>query len=228
MKKRFFSTILTGALLLGASAFNKSFAQFEIDRLSFGGGLGFTAQAGFGGSLSLNLRGHYMLDERNCLTLGYNTQLPVEHTTDLNAHAYSSTTTPGSVDVRLTQRVAFQNLSAEYHRYLVADAKESFALYGLAGVGITLATVRNKYSDYNESLYDVGPKEDELVVVPGLVLHAGLGSNMALSDELSLFGEVRLGIPAGNSYNSRGNSEINNPIPFNFGVLAGVRFSPFN
>jgi hypothetical protein len=228
MKKKLFSTILTGALLLGASTLNRTYAQFETENLSFGAGIGFTGQAGFGASLSLNLRGHYLLDVRNCVTLGYNTQLPLENVSDLTAHAYSSTTTPGSTDVRLTQRVALQNISAEYHRYLVADANESFGVYGLAGVGLTLATVRNTYSDYNKSLYDVGPKEESLVIVPGLVINAGLGSNMVLSDEFSLFGEVRLGIPAGNSYNSRGNSEINNPIPFNFGILLGVRYSPFN
>lgn len=220
------NTTMLGALLLGSSLVNRATAQLiDKENLSFGVGVGLTTHASLGSSLSYNIRGNYIIDEKNAFVLGYNSQLPVTNTYTDNARASSSATIPGSVNVEVEQKVSFHNVSLDYHRYLIGDLEESFGLYGLLGVGLSFAKLTETYGNYDKTLYNYSELEPELFSGP--MINLGLGANVVISDKMALFGEGRIGIPSGNEYNSRGNSSISNPIPFNAGLLVGLRFSPF-
>lgn len=217
---------LFSALFLGAVQFNQTFAQFDVEGLSFGAGLGTNSYTqGIGGSLAFNLRGHYILNEKAAFTLGYNTQLPIKNTYDYTANAYSSATNPSSIDVKGEESISFHNISADLHYYLVSDIEESFGLYGLLGLGLTFASTETEFENYDKANYGFGTTTyGEPQTYTGFIINAGIGANFMVSDQVAIFGEGRIGLPA----NKQDEKLIVNPIPFSYGLVAGVRFSPFN
>lgn len=205
-------------------------AQFEIDQLSFGAGIGYTGYTqDVGGSLSFNLRGNYELDEVNSVVLSYNIQLPTSREYEVIANALSSSTNPRSVEGLLSQKINFMNFALDYHRYFVGDIEEDFGIYGLAGIGLTFAKRELEYSGFDQSLYASLPLvNDGKESFSGFMINLGAGCNFNLNDQIALFGEIKGAIPAGNEYNSQGNSTITNPLPFSFISAVGVRFNVFD
>ncbi len=226
MKKNLLKTTLLSTLFLGAVQFNQTFAQFDIENLSFGAGIGTNSYAqGIGGSLAFNLRGHYMVSEKVAFTLGYNTQIPIKNTYEYTANAYSSTTNPSSIDVNGEESISFHNIAADLHYYFVSDMEESFGLYGLVGLGLTFAGTETEFENYDKANYGFGTTTyGEAQTYTGFIINAGIGANFMISDQVSIFGEGRIGLPA----NKQDDQLIVNPIPFSYGLLAGVRFCPFN
>jgi hypothetical protein len=220
-----------GLIALGTFYAHNASAQFEIDQLSFGAGLGYTSHAqDIGGSVSFNLRGNYELDEKSSVVVGYNTQLPCSKDFEATATAKDpTTTTPTTVPVTLTQKIMFNNISLDYHRYFVEDIEESFGLYGLVGAGLSFAKRDLSVSEYDENLYNFNTGEIPMTEnFTGFMINLGLGSNININDMLGVFIEAKIAIPAGNEYNSRGYESITNPIPFNYCIQAGARYNLFD
>lgn len=227
MKRPILKWALAAVLCFGAAQFNQSFAQFDKENLGIAAGLGYTGHAaGLGGSISYSLRVHYIQSEENTFYVSYNSQLPISLESDISAQALSSATIPSSVNAKLKQEVSFHNLALDFNRYFVGDVEESFGMYGILGAGLTLGTLTTSTSGYDKSQYTTGIQE-ESESVSGFMMNLGLGGNFSLSDKVALFTEARIGIPLGNSYNSRGNSTITNPVPFNYSVGAGIRYNLF-
>src|SRR5574343_289055 len=225
MKKHFIKGILALGLFTSSIQFNRANAQLiEKENLSFGAGVGYTAHStGIGGTLAFNVRAHYLIDEKNAVVISYNTQLPPTLNYTATASARSSSTTPSTTSVDVEQKISFHNISLDYHRYFVGDLEESFGLYGLLGAGLTFATVSETYSTYDKSKYDLSEAASE--TLSGFMIDLGLGTNFSLNDQVAIFGEAKIAIPSGNDYNSRGNGSATNPIPCNYNVSVGVRFS---
>ncbi len=204
---------------------NTAKAQFESENLSFGAGLGYTGYGSVGKNLTFNLRGNYNFDEANSIALSYNYMLPLKETLTDFASPNSSGTPGSGIDVNVEQNIVFHNLALDYHLYFVADNEESFGVYGLGGIGLTIANISYEIGSYDASKYN-GPTESEYpeASYQGLILNLGLGSNFNLSDKVALFGEFKIGLPA----NRANDAVIANPIPFNFSLFAGARYNLFN
>jgi opacity protein-like surface antigen len=225
MKKIVTTTMVA---LVGLFSINTANAQFETENLSFGAGLGYTGYSNLGGGLTLNARGNYSISEKLAVAIGYTFMLPVSEKYTSTANAFSSATSPGSVSVDIESSALFQNISADAHYYFVRDIEESFGLYGIVGVGLTFVSISNEVGSYDKSNYGFGTTTAfEDISETGFIIDLGLGTNINVSDNMAIFGEAKIGLPAGNDYNSRTGATITNPIPFCYGLAAGVRFKPF-
>lgn len=225
MKKHILKGLLVAGLFLSSAQINKTYAQFDFENLSFGGNLGYTGWASLGSNLAFGVRGHYVSNEKLAVVVSYNTQIPVTSDTyDAYAQANSSLVTPSQVSVEVKDKVSFHQVAVEGNYYFVGDLEENFGLYGLAGVGLVFASVSSEVGDYDKSKYNLGSEYSETQAYTGLLMNGGIGANFMLSDQISIFGEAKIGIPA----NRVNEQAVVNPIPFNYGFGVGVRFNPFN
>ena len=224
MKKNILKGLLITGLFLSSAQINKTYAQFDIENLSFGANIGYKGWSGLGSHVAFGFRGHYAQSEKIAVNFDYNTQIPV--TTDaytITARDVNNSSNP-SKSVEVTDKISFHNISVDGNYYFVNDLEESFGLYALGGVGITFATLTPQLADYDKQKYRVDSDQEEAASFVGFIINAGIGTNFMISDQLAIFGEARIGLPA----NRANNVVINNPIPFNYGILVGVRFNPFN
>ena len=228
--KKFARLSFAGLSALFTFYSNNASAQFEIDQLSLGASLGYTTHGqNVGGSLAMNVRTHYEIDESYSSVISFTYQMPTIQEYELTANALSNATTPRQMDAKVEQSISFYSVNLDFHRYFVRDIEDDFGIYGLAGAGLAFANRTLVFSGYDKTLYTAGPLENaSQESFSGFMINLGIGSNINFSDKLAFFGEVRCGLPAGNKYNSQGNDEITNPLPFNFGLQAGVRFNLFD
>jgi hypothetical protein len=210
--------LLAAICILG---FQKTYAQFDKENLSLGGGLAFFGYAGTGSTLAINLRGNYNMDEKSSVVVGYNFHLPISYDYQTTVVASSSSVTPSQMDVKTTDKVNIHNIFLNYHRYFVGDNEESLGIYGLAGVGLTFASLSTEYESYDQSKYNLN-SGGASVSVSGFIIDLGLGANFNM-ERLAIFGELKGGIPA----NQANNTLVYNPIPFHYSVTAGVRYTLF-
>lgn len=228
MKNITFPSFLKVSIVVASFFVQSASAQFDIEELSLGAGLGYTGYADqIGGSLSVNIRGNYEFSERSSLVIGFNTQLPVKKTYESRGLALSNMTTPYSVPVNVEQSIQFYNIGVAYNFYFVRDIEESFGMYAIVGGSISIANRELSTSAYNKGMYDAGVTEGS-ESFSGIMLDLGVGTNIIATDLVHIFGEAKIGYPSGNEYNSRGNSVIVNPLPLNYSLSVGARFNLFD
>lgn len=229
MRNKLKSTLLGLVSILFLSSAS---AQFDSRSLSFGANLGYISYgSAIGSNLGITFKGNYNLDEKSSINLGYTFMLPAKTSIAATANASSSTTNPRSVQVNVDQSVGFHNLYIDLHRYFVGENEDDFGIYGLAGVGLTIANVSYVVGSYDKSLYSFGFSDSYTdKSYNGLILNFGLGANYNISDQLALTAEFKLGLPVTETNSGAGTTsttEIENPIPFNYQMGVGIRFSPF-
>ena len=210
--------------VLGLFSFNNSYAQFDKEKLSLGGGLGYYGYASVGSTLVVNIRGNYILDDKSSIAVSYNYHLPMTQSLSAYANSNTSLITPSQISVSRDRKVSINNICLNYHRYFVGETEESFGIYGLAGAGLTMANVSSTYGAY-DTRYSLQKEAD--ATYTGWIIDLGLGTNIQLMDKMNFFAEAKIGFAANNSYNSQSGTSGDNPIPFHYSVAAGVRYSIF-
>ncbi len=206
-----------------------SHAQFDQENLSFGGGIGSIGYTyHIGTQLGFNIRSNYALDENVSLSLGYNYALPFYADINGQVAAQNSSIQPSTLPINIQQRIVYHNIVFDFQSYLFNDQDEPWGIYGIAGLGFTFANLSYDISDYDASRYTLtGANAYQDASYKALVMDLGLGAHVKINDELSLFSEFKIGMPLLNNYQDHAEGLVGNPIPFNYSLFIGARYSPF-
>jgi hypothetical protein len=195
--------------------------SFDIENLSLGGGLSYTAYPGSGNSLGINLSGHYNLTDKNSLVIGGSYGLPTKITTTVYGNAYSSMTSPDQIEIPATFSYKFHSLYLQFERYFWTTNDDNFGFYGTLGAGLLLIpSGKATYGTYDQTNYYISGGTDA-PGAGGFFIRGGLGVQFKLGSVIG-FSELKLDIPA----TQVNGQDVEVSIPVGFGLNAGVRY-PF-
>jgi hypothetical protein len=213
MKKHYY--LLTVLFLLATTSL----------RAQLSGGLALNYTKYLGGSTiktpGVGVQLWYDLTDESALrfTFLYNTS--ATESESLTANAYSSSTTPSSVDVTLTTKTKVMMFNLDARKFFGDGDNEDGGFYGLIGIGLAIASPTYEFSSYNSSLYSIGFGTGLPESTSQLYIRGFLGYEKSL-DRMKFFGEAGLGIPA----NKQGDQivEVNLPAYFNFNIGLRIPF----
>lgn len=184
---------------------------------SLGAQLNFNMYSGAFKMLGLGITGEYGTD-----VLAYrgsvNYFFPKKYETSYYGNAYSSATTPQYITVNGNYSIGIIHLAADGKKIFGKRRDYSDGgVYGFAGAGLTLASVKSTIDPYDSGLYDIGSSGGN-ETISQFNIRAGLGFDGRL-DFGALFAEVLLILPA----NSVNGVAVDINIPTAIGATAGIR-----
>lgn len=208
MKK--IALVLVMALSLGTS----------FSQISIGGQFSYLTAFGFGSAPGFGAKFDYGHSDKLVITGGINYYTPITLEESSYANAFSSITSPSSINVSTEEKATFIEFKAGVRYYFGGDYESDFGFYGLAGAGIWVIPWSSTVTeDYNQLLY-YGP-EDQSETLTGLTINLGLGIEKGF-DFGYIFAEAGLNLKA----KSVNGTTIDQSIP-NFAALnLGFRY-PF-
>jgi hypothetical protein len=178
-------------------------AQFDISNLSLGVGLAPSYYFAVGEVMVVSPLIKAQYEGENEDFYGLDVTLP--------KYSVSGTDENG---IAFEESISYVNLNAHYGKYFVGDADESFALYGRAGVGLTMYsyTVKNASINLEDSDGDY-------------TINLAVGSTLGLTDNIKIFAEPVWIFGAG-TYNSQsGYSGANGIGSVSLNIGARYRFN---
>lgn len=167
--------------------------------------------------IGLGVNVTYVLGETYPLRFSANFGLPSTEDGTTYANAYSSVTNPSQVQVTTEDKISLMNFWLDAQRYFGDGDYEDGGVYGLVGLGLTIASAKTEYGSYDANLYGIN-MSDESEKISQFGIRGALGYEAGL-DFANVFGEAGLNLSA----NSANGQEIAINLPSFVFINAGVR-----
>jgi hypothetical protein len=131
--------------------------------------------------------------------------------------ALSSTTVPGSIEVAGDYSVNMFRILFDAKKYFFEGEYDDGGLYGLVGIGLSLASTKENVGSYDATQYAVSAGTSESYSQFYIRIHAGYDIKL---DAFSIFIEPGLDLSA----NSQNGEEVAITIPSLYNINGGIRF----
>lgn len=186
-------------------------AQFSALKLF---GTGSPSLKGFGINALLSPNG-----EKNAFFAEFNYYLPGELTSSNYAYAFSSATSPSSLDITVKTKISGIGFRVGFRRYMIKEvSEEGFKLYFQAHAGLLLFSGKSTSSGFDPNLYYATYEPTSTAY--GFTIGGGFGGEYCIAEKINIFLEGNLLIPA----NNVNGEEVEVQIPISFQSVVGVRF----
>jgi len=193
---------------------------FSYSQMSIGGQVTYLKAFGFGSAPGIGAKFDYAKTDRMVFTGGINYYLPITLEESIYVDAFSSLTSPSSLEVASEEKASFIQFQAGIRYYFTGDYESSFGFYGLGGASVLVIPWSSRVTgEYNELLY--GGPADESELMTGLTINLGLGIEKEF-DFGYIFAEAVLNLKA----NRVNGQVIEQPIPNSGALNLGLRY-PF-
>lgn len=173
--------------------------------------------AGAPSFIGVGVNATYVLGESFPIRFSANFSLPSTEEGTTYATALNSQVSPSQVVVTTSNKISLMNFWLDGQKFFGDGDYETGGLYGLVGLGFTIASFKTEYGAYDANVYSLNVGEDS-EKVSQLGIRFALGYEAGL-DFANIFGEAGLNLSA----NQANNMEVAINLPSFLFVNAGVR-----